>query len=189
MQVPLELAVRDVERSETIERQVEKNVDRLEQICDSMTSCRVAVEKPQQHQETGSPYRVRVQVRVPPGHEIVAVREPGEGNLHDPLALVIDSAFEAARRQLKEIVERRRGEVKRHPEQEVGAVVEQLIPEQDCGFLRALDGQQIYFHRNAVTNDEYDDLQVGTGVRFVKTMGEKGAQASTVQILSQPDKG
>jgi cold shock CspA family protein len=152
-----------------------------------MISCRVAVEKPQEHQRSGSPYRVRFDVRVPPGHEIVAERKEGEGDLHDPLPKVVRAAFEAAERQIRELTAKRRREVKSHPEQQLTAVVVRLFPEKDYGFLKNLeDGREIFFHRNSVSHDDFDRLEVGTGVRYVESPGEKGPQASTVQIVDKP---
>jgi hypothetical protein len=53
-------------------------------------------------------------------------------------------------RQLKELVERQRGEVKEHPQQQAMALVEKLFPDQEYGFLRTLDGREVYFHSNSV---------------------------------------
>jgi len=35
-------------------------------------------------------------------------------------------------------------------------------------------------------NDDFDRLEIGTGVRFVEEPGEEGPQASTVQIVDKP---
>jgi len=148
-----------------------------------MISCRVAVEKPQEHPRSGSPYRVRIQVRIPPGHEIVAERKPGEGEMHDPLPKVVRSAFDAAERQVRELIAKRRGDVKVHPDQQVTAVVVRLFHEQGYGFLKNLeDGREIFFHKSSVTHDDFQRLKIGTGVRYVESAGEEGPQASTVQI-------
>ncbi len=65
-------------------------------------------------------------------------------------------------------------------------MVVRLFREEGYGFLRALDGREIYFHRNAVLNDDFDRLVVGAGVRFDEGLGEEGPQASTVQIVDKP---
>ncbi len=125
-------------------------------------------------------------MRVPPGHELVVKREPSKGDMHDPLPTVLRKAFDAARRQLQELVEQQRGEVKTHPEQQVMGVVVRLFPEQGYGFLKTIDGRDIYFHRNSVLHDDFDRLEIGTGVRFVEELGTEGPQASTVQIVDKP---
>ncbi|MFB2918273.1 MULTISPECIES: cold-shock protein [Aerosakkonema] len=65
------------------------------------------------------------------------------------------------------------------------ALVTKLFPEQDYGFIRSLDGRDIYFHRNSVLHDDYDRLEVGTGVRYVEQSGEMGPQ-ERVQIVDKP---
>jgi ribosome-associated translation inhibitor RaiA len=115
MQVPPEIFYRNVEKTDDIENLIAKKIGKLEEICDYITNCRVAVERRHQHQQTGNPYRVRIDVRVPPGHELVAKRVSTEGEREEPLPAVLRWAFGAMRRQLKELVERQRGEVKEHP--------------------------------------------------------------------------
>jgi ribosome-associated translation inhibitor RaiA len=124
MNVPLELTFRGVHRTDSIAALIREKAAGLERFCDHISSCRIVVEKPQSHQNRGVGYRVRVDLTVPPGHELVAHRGPTEGNLHEELRQLIRETFAAAERQLKELVERQRREVKRHPEQEVPAAAE-----------------------------------------------------------------
>jgi len=116
MQVPPEIIYRNVEKTDEIENLIRKKIGKLEEICDYITSCRVAIERWRQHQQTGNPYLVRIDVRVPPGHELVVKRVSTVGNREEPLPAVLRRAFEAMRRRLKELVERQRGEVKEHPQ-------------------------------------------------------------------------
>ncbi len=144
------------------------------------------MESSQEHQRPGSPCRVRIYLSVPPGHELVVKREESEGHLHEQLPTIVRAAFSAAERQLKELVEKQRGEVKSHPEQERVAFVDKLFPKEDYGFLKTVDGRVLYFHQNSVLSDDFDRLEIGTGVRYVETMVDKGPQASTVQIVDKP---
>jgi len=185
MEVPLELAFKDVQRTEAIDEFIQEKLERLERVCDYIVSCRLTVEKPQRHQQTGSPYRARLVVRVPPGHEIVAKRESSAGDMHEQLITVLNDVFETARRQLQSLVDRQQGLVKRHPEREMMAVVVRLFRENSYGFLRAADGMEIYFHRNSVLHDDFDRLEVGTGVRYEVEEGEKGPQATTVELVEK----
>jgi cold shock CspA family protein/ribosome-associated translation inhibitor RaiA len=185
-QIPLEISFRGVEKTKAIEELIRRKAGKLERICNYITSARVAVESSQEHQRSGSPYRVRIYVSVPPGHELVVKREESEGHMHEELPTVVRDVFDAAERQLKELVERQRGEVKSHPEQERVALVDKLFAEEDYGFLKTMDGRVLYFHRNSVLSDDFDRLEIGTGVRYVEAMGDKGPQASTVQIVDKP---
>jgi cold shock CspA family protein len=65
-------------------------------------------------------------------------------------------------------------------------IVSKVFPDRGYGFLRKEDGEVIYFHRNSVLNDEFDEAAVGTAARFVAEMGEKGLQATTVQLIGKP---
>jgi predicted phosphoribosyltransferase len=118
LEVPLELTFRDIEKTDELVDLVNDKVASLEKVCDYIISCHTAIEKPQEHQRMGNPYRVRVNVRAPPGHEIVVKREPSDGDMHEPLDAVIRDVFAAAQRKLKELVEKQRNEVKTHPDQE-----------------------------------------------------------------------
>lgn len=184
MNVPLELSFRDGTKSDAIEDLVREKVAGLERYNDHISSCRVAVEKPQKHVQSGSGYRVRVDLMVPPGHELVARREPGQGSVQDDLPMVVREVFSEAERQLKRLNEEQRGEEKVHPQQQTVGIVDQLF--ENHGFLKNLDGRDVYFHRNAVLHGDFDRLAIGTGVNYMEEMGEDGLQASTVRIVDKP---
>ena len=63
-----------------------------------------------------------------------------------------------------------------------GRVVE-LFKDDGYGFVETSDGWEYYFHRNSVLHDGFDRLEIGTEVRFAEEEGEKGPQASTVEIV------
>ncbi|MBZ8180119.1 HPF/RaiA family ribosome-associated protein [Oscillatoria salina] len=187
MKIPLEISYRGVDKSEAIESLIRQKASKLEQVCNYMNSCRVIVEKIHEHPKSGSPYRVRIDMTVPPGHELAVDKSPDAGKQYEPLDAVIRDAFEAARRQLKELTEKQRGDVKFHPEQAMEAVVTKLFPEQDYGFLQPLSGQEeVFFHRNSVINNDFDRIRVGTGVQFAALQDDQGVRATTVQIVSKP---
>lgn len=186
MQLPLEISYRDIEKTEALEALVREKVGKLEDVCDHINSCRIAVEKPHDRPSSGSPYRVRIDLRVPPNHELAVDKSPGEGTQYTPLETVIRDAFDAARRQLIELGDRQRGETKQHEEQSMGAIVTKLFPEEGYGFIKTLDEREIYFHRNSVVNDDFDRLTLGTGVRLMIDQGDQGPQATTVQIVNKP---
>jgi len=187
MKVPLEIVFKGIVRSNEMETLIQAEADKLERVCHYLVSCRVAVERRQQHQEVGNPYRVRIDLTVPPGHELVVKREPSKGDMHDPLDIVIKHAFHSAARQLQKLVEQQRGDVKTHPDQQVMAVVHKLFPIEGYGFLRTVDTQdEVYFHRNSVLHDDFDRLTIGLGVRYTAEVGDKGLQATSVQIVDRP---
>lgn len=184
MQVPLQLSFKNVRRTPDVEDLIREKADKLGRVCDYLSSCRVAVEKPQMRLHSGNPYRVRIDMTVSPGHELVVKNEAGRGNMHDPLHVVIRDAFDAAYRRLQKLVAQQHGKVKTHGAQQVAAVVHKLFPIEGYGFLRTADTQdEIYFHRNSVLHGDFERLSVGTGVRYTAEEGQQGQQATTVQVV------
>jgi len=186
MKVPPEIAYRDVRKSAALENLILEKAAKLDQVHEKLISCRIAIEKVQDHQRSGSPYRIRIIVRVPPGKELVVSREPGEGQLNEQLKTALNSAFEAMRRQLVKAKAKQQGEVKSHPQDELSGYVVRLFPEKGYGFIRSVEGRELYFHRKSVLHDDFERLEIGTGVRYFPRQGEKGPQASTVQIVDKP---
>lgn len=186
MEVPLQVSYQGVQKTDEIDTLIRNYAASLEEVCDYLISCRVTVEKPHAHQDTGNPFRVRILVRMPPAHELVVKRESTKGDLHADLSTVIANAFDAMTRQLREATERQRSEVKTHPEQQVQAFVYRIFKEQGYGFLKTPDEREIYFHRNSVLHEDFDRMEVGTGVRFREEQGEKGPQATSVAIVDKP---
>lgn len=184
MQVPLEISFRDVEKSDAIKALVREKVNKLERVCDYITSCRVAIEKPHTTVRNGNPYRIRLDITVPPGHSVVVSKEPGNNEMHESLEMVIREAFDAAKKRLQKLVQIQREDVKEHPQQEVTAIISKIFPEEGYGFLRTLNGREIYFHKNSLLNIDFNELEEGSGVRFFEEDGEKGPQASTVQVIN-----
>jgi cold shock CspA family protein len=187
MNIPMEITWRGLDKNDSVEQEIHQRAEKLERFHDRIVSCRVVVENPHSHQQTGRPYRVRAVVRVPPNKELVSKRETSGGGPNENLRTIVREAFDNLERQLKELSEVQRGKVKHHPAQEdmVGVVV-RLHPRDDFGFLKTAEGRQVYFHRNAVLNHDFDRLEEGTVVRYVAEPGEDGLQATTVAVQDKP---
>jgi cold shock CspA family protein len=56
--------------------------------------------------------------------------------------------------------------------------VAMLKREGGFGFIVGLDGRQYFFHRSAVA--DFDELTIGTVVRFRPTEGQKGPRAENI---------
>lgn len=108
MNVPLEISYRNVQKNEVLDEFIRKQCATLGKVFYRISSCRIAVEKPQKHQRSGNPYRVRLAISVPPGHELVIRREVGEGEMHEALVSVVRKVFESARRRLNKHKEKQR---------------------------------------------------------------------------------
>ena len=183
MQIPLEISYRNVIKTDELVKLIREKTSKLEKVCDHITSCRIAIEKPQKYLNYGSPYRIRIDIRIPPGHEVLIKREPGEGNMDEPIYSIVREAFDAARRKTKEVCKIQNSKIKTHPAQKTVAIASELFPENGYGFIKTSNGREIYFHKNSVLHNEFEKLKTGSGVRFSEEQGAKGPQASTVQIV------
>ena len=186
MQVPLEIACRDFELTDSIRTLIFDLSAKLDKVCDHITSCRVTIEMPQKHQKSGNSFRVRIEAHIPPRHDLVVKRDTGQGEMHDQLPFILHEAFDALERQVKKIDEIQHGHVKSHPNHEVTGFVSKIFPAEEYGFIEALDGRDIYFHANSVLNKDFERLTTGTGVHYIEESGDDGPQASTVRLVDKP---
>ena len=113
METQLQIAFRNMERSDAIVQKITERAAKLDTSYDGIIGCRVTVELQHKHHRSGNHYQVRVDLRVP-GAELVVNREPGEHHAYTDVYVALRDAFDTAQRQLDESVRRRRGEVKRH---------------------------------------------------------------------------
>jgi ribosomal subunit interface protein len=184
MQVPVEIAFKNLDHSAAVEALIRERVAKLQKYFRHIIACRIAVEAPHRSpHEAVREYRVRIDMSVP-GDELVVSRDPGDSRTHQDLYAVIRDAFNAAERQLKDYAARLR-EARKPRVGPPHAIVLRLFAEEGYGFLLSPDGREIYFHRNSVLNDHFDDLEPGLEVRFNEEEGEEGPQASTVEPVGR----
>lgn len=189
MRIPPEITYRGVEKTNAIERLVEEKLAKLERVCDHISSCHIAIEKEQDQPRDRSPYRVRLDITVPPGHEVAAESHMGHRTQYAELDTVIRDAFDKAWRQLRDLSKQQQAYDQGHIHNgatETTALVNKLFPEEGYGFLKTLEGEDIYFNHNSVLHDDFGRLEIGTGVRFEVVEAEDGLlQATTVQIVDK----
>lgn len=118
MQIPLQITFHGIDHSDAVEERVREKVAKLEQFCDRITSCRVAIETHHQRNTApvhhkGTPFHIRIDVTVP-GSELVVKRDPKDSHEHEDVYVALRDAFQAMERQVKEYVARARGDVKSH---------------------------------------------------------------------------
>jgi ribosomal subunit interface protein len=181
MQTDVQITFRDMEPSEAVAARIRERVAKLEQFHRRITSCRVVVEAAKRRQKA-TEYQVHIDLTLP-GQELAVSRDHAEKKPADDMYVAIRNAFDALERRLKSMADRRRGEVKAHGAPPHGHVV-RLFP--DHGFIATADGE-IYFHRNAVAEGGFGQLEVGDEVRFALAPddGAAGPQASTVHPLGK----
>jgi ribosomal subunit interface protein len=185
MQTEPEITFQNLDHSDAIERRVRQSIDRLERFHPRITACRVVVMRESRHHHKGDLYKIRLHLTLPRG-EVVIDRAGARTHAHEDVYVAIRDAFNAAARQLEDEARRARGDVKAHEPPAHGRVA-RLFKDEGFGFIEASDGQEIYFHRNAVAGGGFERLEEGSEVRFVLAEGEgvEGAQASTVHPVGK----
>lgn len=185
---PLQISFHEIRHSDSVTQIIRKKVNKLAQLYSRIVSCRVAIEPANHNHQQGNLYRVRISLRVP-GHEfVVSGQNQSEKHQYEDVYVAIRDSFDALHRQLREYINQlpRRHPPHLHEAAPHGEVI-RMVYEGDLGygFLRTPDGREIYFNQNSVLDGHFNDLQVGTEVRYTEEMGEDGPQASTVEIAGR----
>ncbi len=184
MRLPLQVSFRNMDPSPVIEETVRDRAVRLDRFCDHVTSCRVGIDVPHRHHQSGNQYAVRLDITVP-GCEFTVNRVGADHVEARDLTAAVRQAFATAGRLLEDYVRRRRRQVKRH-EPRPHARVRAVAAGRDHGFLETADGREVYFHENSLLNADFDTLTLGPEVTFAEEPGEKGPQATSVRVVGRP---
>jgi cold shock CspA family protein/ribosome-associated translation inhibitor RaiA len=178
--VPPEIAFRNVEPTETLKSLVQEGIASLEKVHPRLVSCRVMVEEV----DRGFPH-VRLDIAVP-GRELVVNSHdaPADPSTRDVPA-AIREAFDIARRQLREQRTRQSSGWNRRDRAPTGRILRLVMdsPSDRYGFLLSEDGREVYFHESSLRELAYDDLVEGMEIGFTETSGKEGAQAASVSAL------
>ena len=59
--------------------------------------------------------------------------------------------------------------------------VKKVIRDRGFGFIKCTDGAEVFFHRTALQNLNFDSLKEGENVRFEVQQGDKGPRAVRVR--------
>jgi cold shock CspA family protein len=226
MQVAPEIVVKGMGMSPRVDQLMTRGVNKLERVFDNIVSTRIALEREQGRHQTGYPYRMRIDIKVPGRPDVVVehfanarkrvgdaeseaqvevelaedveeaparpVRrgtEPKRPAKEERVYGLIRRTFDSAARELQKAVDKQRAEVKTPATNRLSGVVDNLVREKGYGFIRSLEGEEVYFHRNSVLHGQWDEMKPGSGVRYVEELGEKGLQASTVELTPPLAKG
>ncbi len=185
MQNIAQITFKDIDHSDAVEARIRERIEKLEQIYDRIISCKVWVRAPHGRKTKGKHYVIDIELQTPIGTLSVG-RKPGDVNAHEDIYVSIRDSFNAMERQLRKQKEQHSG----RPEESLSPLqgtIESLDPEKDCGQIATTDGRLIYFHRNAVIDQSYDDLKTGDAVELVvdREGAEDGPHASTVRPISK----
>jgi ribosome-associated translation inhibitor RaiA/cold shock CspA family protein len=173
MKLPLQIAFRDIPRSDALEADIRQHAAKLDEFCDHIMSCRVTVREPERHKHQGKRFAVHIDLKVP-GEEIASTRH----HEHEDPHVAVRDAFDAVKRRLEDYVRRQRGQTKPHEPLVRGRVVRLL--EGGLGFIEDADGNQYYFDRAGVAEADFEQLEVGSQVEFIAELAAQGRQAKRV---------
>jgi cold shock CspA family protein/ribosome-associated translation inhibitor RaiA len=180
----LQVTFRHLEPSPRLEQLIREQAEKLDSFYGHIMSCHVMVDAIHRLHPNATVFQVRIDLTVP-GGELYVGRDAGDPRTHEDVYFAVREAFHAIRRQLQDYARRQRGETKTHEPVQEHARVSKFFPQQGYGFLETEDGRDVYFHRNAVLNGDFDRLEVGTEVRFQEEQAFEGPQASTVAVVGK----
>jgi len=190
MQIPLEIAFHNIDKSEWAENAIREHVARLERIYDRLTTCRVRVEQRADNAAHSIPPVVRVELSIPGAKDIVVAHEPDhlQRKFQAPdLQNAINETFRIAERRLAALKDQRADHTAAGEHEAANAFlgqVAELTPEKDFGFLMNKEGGLLYFHRNSLLSGDFDRLRRGQEVYYVEDVGDTGPIATKVRVKS-----
>ena len=100
---------------------------------------------------------------------------------HEDVHVALRDAFDSMKRQLEEVVRKRRGKEKHHAVPLHGKVV-RLDDAGGFGFIQTPDGDEYYFSRDNVAGPPFEHVQTGSPVQFIPEIGGDGLQARRVSL-------
>ncbi len=170
---------RNLEIRKTWQEKINEETSRLERHhAGFINHLRVTIEGTSSHREGG--YELRLFAAIP--NDTVVVKRKGE----KVVPLMVD-AFNTLGMQIKELQRKRRQSYKVQPEAAKGAsgegVVKSVFPFESYGFIVTPQGQEIYFHENALKDININELSEGDSVKFGEGHGDKGPCAAWVKSV------
>ncbi|MEO6354157.1 MAG: HPF/RaiA family ribosome-associated protein [Oxalobacteraceae bacterium] len=173
MKIPLKITYGDLQPSPALEAAIRSRARLLEPFCQYILHCKTTVEVLGKHWRGGNHYNVRVAIAVP-GGEVAVSRNHDDADI----VLAIGAAFDAARMQLEDHVQRLRRKVKTHDAPLHGRICKLFSG--DTGFIETADGREFYFSRDNVMEPRAARLAIGTEVKFLEALGTESLQARRI---------
>jgi cold shock CspA family protein/ribosome-associated translation inhibitor RaiA len=143
---------------------------------DDLTHARITLTKNRRHKKADDVADALIVVALP-GRTITARKR--EKTFEEAMR----SAFDAIEAELEKYREKRASHEVRVPPVPARGVISKLFRDEGYGFILQEGGEEVYFHRNAVHDLAFDELQDGMEVSFNLEQGLKGPQATTVNPL------
>lgn len=137
-----------------------------------MTHVRVTLTK-HDHRKAEDSHEVVIVSQIP-GHTVTARKR------QDSFEEAIRDAFAAMEVELEKIRDKRGSHDVRLTAPPKRGIVSKVFRDQGYGFIAMEDGTEVYFHRNAVHDMAFEEVEDGMDVSLNVEPGENGPQATTV---------
>jgi CspA family cold shock protein len=158
--------------SEPDRQAIERRLEALAAEHGDLIDVQIAAKPTQHHRHGGQEVRVSGHAR---GRDLVATR------VRDDLAQALAEVLDAFEREVRKLRERRTDErTARVTEPPVLGVIDRVLTDRGYGFILTDDGEEVYFHQNALHELDFASLTLGLPVELEIERGERGPQASRV---------
>ena len=127
MKLPVRVTFRDLVPLPSLEPEIRRLAEKLDQWTPDLMSCHVVVSAAGNRHRQGHQYSVKVGVRVPDA-ELAATTHHHDQDIHR----AVHGAFDAVGRQLEDYARERRGQVKRHEPPAEHAAVQAAAKDEDA---------------------------------------------------------
>jgi len=174
----LKIESRNVAMTPRWKTEIEERMADLQNGHDDLIHGRVTLIKNRHHKKAPKVAEARLVVTLPVRRTVTASKED------KTFEEAIRAAFAAVEIELRKVREKRASKEVRVPPVPLRGVVCKLFPREGYGFILKEGGGEVYFHRNAVRDMAFGDLEDGTEVAFNVEEGEKGPQATVVKPVS-----
>lgn len=171
----LKIESRNVTMTPRWKTEIEERMADLRNGRNDLIHARVTLIKNRHHKKAAKVAEARLVLTLPGRHTITASKED------KTFEEAIRSAFAAAEIELRKYREKRATKELRLPPIPFRGVICKLFPHEGYGFILKEGGGEVYFHRNAVQDLDFEKLEDGTEVAFNMEEGEKGPQATVVK--------
>jgi ribosome-associated translation inhibitor RaiA len=104
---PINIVFRDFAPTESIHNSVYDQIERLLPFHRKISSCQVAISEPHRHKNNGRIYHIGIKLGLR-GRPVYITREPEQNAEHEDIYIAIRHAFDAAKKRLQSLTEKRR---------------------------------------------------------------------------------
>lgn len=171
----LQIESRNVDMTLRWKTEIEQRMQNLQIGHDDLIHGRVTLTKNRHHKKEARVAEALVLVTLPGRHTITARKED------KTFEEAIRAAFSAVEIELQKYRDKRgAAEVRTEPIPPLRGVISKLFLQEGYGFILQDGGGEVYFHKNALRQLEFQNLSDGTEVVFNAAPGKKGEHATVV---------